>query len=1557
MEHRLLPKRTSDVEDWSDDFSLIPPAAAVASTPTYPSLSHLEVDLTAVMEDDGGDGGDDDDEDWDTELTFGGVGSTVTTAVDAKGLRDENNSFFRSLLTDTTSDPSSVAAAAQAGYTLPETYRLVENAKHCFKQQARHRHNSLFPQATPLLTLEHDGFPHLAEKQLEEWLCQIITSKEQAALALEKQWSLNAHGHLPTEMTKDVWQRFAQLLSFFVRRRQASEALQLVRAFVRRLEGPFLDVAENQRKRSGDHEWWHIRGGWSAEILQIAADVCRPPQHTALFVRAVRTCHQLFPTWSRAMALVECRYVGHHWAHWSQHRYAWAVPSPTTTMTPLSFATEFAMGQELLTRYAALLSTLVDESDGKVSGGGDAMAGRAPSSMATGALEAGLLSLSTHPLSLQVLVLCDVQDLAERQSPVSGETIPYLFVDDGTTATPVGGGEPHMESSVVELFHPEATTLRMEWLEGLYVKLAMPHDVLIKAKCAHVLSRSMLAHTDTWALCESLSMEALRLLDIGYPLSFPKCEGQRHGLIGHLGREVLEILGAVLAQTKKYRFAIAAYEAAQQIYSFQHLTRRGYEKLDRLCSGLCLQEGDLDRALQYHDRVLQWTKEHENCNEFVYITQMINSILLQQSHFRLAEHRLQEALMALRDPQAVLPPPFAKGAPRRFHFKFSSPGYDVWFQHDIQLHLCLHDVFKGSGRGQDALHVLQHVLSYEPRFKLPRGKRMLLTMMVAEDALKLRQLELCISMLRTIEHDVMVTDHDTSVHESKLAWDIMGSFRYLKCRARCYFYKSQFHRCALWLAVATAKGLTVRQKADVHALVGRSMLRLHEKLLQEANDDAPMPVQRSASGRWCFTSQEPSLSLLLNKKEQEVFQLAMEEHWSVRSFSDACAAACWKAFDMYGTLNDPVRQLKMVLTLVRLETSVVEASDGSDDVAFKHATAYAKQALELAAECAVPMKMLQALVYTAWLACWRLRVDPDSDSTELTTTTDEALRLLQATYLRRVDGAGGSIHVVPLLPFPPSVLVQLEHIVGKLLVVAAHHAAHLLPLPTTVFTWPELESAYNCLNQYTYWYSAQPERRQPTASAADETTPAFSRPSHKLRARQPSQQHQKQLSLSSLSDMMMPFALFRRTDSFSCDVHDVPPPSPFAYVEPIKASAPRGASPVDQRSRSHSAPAANDDDSVSNSDWDEADLEVEADGADFWRACNQEYRKQHALAARAGVYTDDTDALWGIWYSHKMSDLKYKSGRLTASAFRLASLRLIFDILQQSDPHTSRVCLPPTPGIKDSWGIIVQDRDRVTVISHPPTYDPIAMTSFAAASSTSWRQHFLNVPFAKQAAAAVTPALVERVLHVLGPKVLTKVLSSILLETPLIVVHSSLSVVQDVLYVLLHLLRPFQWTSLVLPALPMTSTSMLVDLVHAFADAKTNKRPKSDASPPPFLAGISLDMWRECTYRLSAIPTCATCVSVLQVDVAKFQKASNRAVAVHMQPKLRRVVVDAVAASPTAASLEAALDEVYRVILQSFEKPPSFKQWLRLESQEFTKLFQATALCQSHLGRLHPSVV
>ncbi|EQC31439.1 hypothetical protein SDRG_11038 [Saprolegnia diclina VS20] len=1487
MDRLLHGRFAEEMEDWSGDFALsMDPRPTIAPTKT-----------TSNDEDED----EDDIEDWDKELTC--------TTLDYDGYasqREENNSFFRSLLPnvdllgappaplDDRLAPSSPDAkrATLTAPCLPDSQKLLENAHACFRNAPSGPPPLAAVRATPLLTLEADGFPAFNEAQLHDWLQNIVQTKDEAALAEEAPWLtpcdseifLHAKGGIAAMRLSHA--TFGARLSHCIRRRRVLDAKKL-------LEGYFRDLELESSLLVGCDADAYILGGWSMEFLQLAIEALLPNENHLLFAEYAAICGRLYPAWHAIWALLECRYVLHHWAFYEGATYAWQIDLVLDTSVALPI--EHGLGRTVALRYLALLAVADD-----------------PTSLPiTVALDMGLLSLGTSSTAIQVAVLCDVQAMADRRSPLYDTPIPSIFSDDLPPVLHASDAPSSMQLLEQDGVH------RLEWLESLYARLEMPHDILLKAKCAHVLGRSMLHSTPT--LCEALAMEGLRLLDVGYGLAFLHGPSQRQGVLGPFGRDTLELLGAAMQHNKKYPFAIAAYESAARVYCFEFVNRRGYEKLDRLCSSVCLHEGDLDRALVYHDRVLQWTKELENCHEFVYIVQMITGILLQQCQFQVAETRLAAAFVALQDPTVPnLPPPCLSPLPPRcFHFKLQHD-LDGWLQHMISLHLCLRDVYRATGRWQDALAVLQYLLAYETtyRIKLPRGKRVALTLLVAEDALKMRQLELCLSMLRTIEAEA------TDAKDHRYALEIMGSFRYIRCRFRCYLYKAQCHRASFWLGLATAKASTVREQADVALYGARCLFALHARSLKES-----VGLLRASSSRWSTPADGPMLRLL-TAHEQRAFQTYMEHHWTLAgSYADEAVSRVWTALDLYRTLNDSARQLKALLVLI--DALMEERS--SEDVA--PLESYIKQALVLAGETARPMHMVRSLVASATVRCWKVAT-PAVDIVQL---YEQALLLLQAVFLRKTTSVETPWQ--PLLPFAPSVLAQLERVVASLLVIGAHLARLEWSAPSDVLSLTDLQRLYWSVNATTYWTNSN----DVTAPCMPDTMMLAPRTASGSRLPRSVYSHQKQLSLSSLSDMMA--AVFRRPNDPFLVVTAVPDP-PFAYVGPLHGHGGlQMPQPDVSRVRSYSAPVGHEGSASSNAEWDDTDLELEVDGAGFWHACSQEHRK-HTMALATSY--EALDGAWGDWHAAAIADHKYMSGRLTPAAYRVANLRLIHDLSSRQTTPSSASSWPPTPW---PWSVLLPTATHTVALVQPGD-EPLQVTSFRSAHIADWRAQVTKL--------CLNPTLssldISRVLRLLGPKVLIKVLSSVLLETPLVVVSSSVTLVHEVIYVLLYLLKPFEWHYLVAPYLSLASLSSLLDLLRLYTQHKT-----PTTSEPPFIVGVSLDTWRECAYQLSRWPlakACSGCISVLHVDTdvpSVFQKASNPAFAVHLPSKLRKLVVEA-AVTNEPSHVMAAIDRVYDIVLRSCQKTHSFKQWFRLENLEFVKLFQLTWTYQSYLKTTAESV-
>ncbi|OQS03138.1 hypothetical protein THRCLA_04570 [Thraustotheca clavata] len=1439
-----------DMEDWSSDFS-------------------LDTSKPRVQDDE------ENEEDWDKELV-------TCTTLDLDGYasqREENNSFFRSLL------PNVDLALPPVSIDL-NTYNLVEEACGSNKQVEK-------SECEPSILLTLEGFAAFDCGQLQEWLKKVVRNKVDAALALEQMYpNCPRIENLFGKSNRDALESWCANLSYYIRRGCGDEARKMTQEYF-----DYLDVAALSESEV------HLLGGWSSEILQLIIEIFVPSNSNdgqqRLFAQYVQKCWQLFSSWHLVLALIECRYVLHHWHLFERidTTYCWQLP---LDLQKEHVSAENVLAQEVIQRYLTIFYLVSDGSSENIQ----------PSMIL--AVDMGLLSLSTNKLSLQVSVLCDLQNILDRKSPLHERTIPSVIRDDPS--------EPTDSQSVLLL--PLDLNASLDWLENLYPRLEMPHDLFIKAKCAHVLSRSLLSSQSD--IAESLAFEALRLLDIGYSLSFLKGSCQHQGLLSPFGRECLEIYGAALSNNKKYSLTILAYECAENVYCFNHLNQRGYEKIDRLCTSLCLREDDLPQALIYHDRVLQWSKNQENLNEFIYITQMINTILLQQNEFRQAEQRIIAALDAIHDPSAVnLPAPYHVLTPSTsFRFKYTD-NLDSWLLHDLTLHLCLRDIYRATGRWLDAILVLQHILAYEntQKIKLPRGKRVALTLLIAEDALKTRQLELSISMLRSIEHNAM----ELKGVDHRNALDIMSSYRYIKCRFRCYMHKEQYHRTSLWIAIAKAKGITIRQQAEIHLYYARCLIKLHHRSLRDAENS----VQRTCSSRWNINNSEASVLRLLSPIEQSTFQDFMERHWALESYQNEFHTQAWNAFEFFGTLNDNVRQLKTLLLLIDVELLSLETKYGvpfgSPSVNVSQLITWVTQALTLAKDTAQPMYMIRSLVASALSKCWQSQYS----LLDLSALYNQATLLLKTVYLKMVDREMYNTTWLPMLPFSPNTMCQLEQIVGSLLFIAVN-LSHL-GSPPELLGLVDLQQLYWYLNKITYWTQTTETKVIPVAEPQLDNLRTASG------QRLPRQSgHQKQLSLSSLSDMMA--SVFRRSNDPFLVYQQVPDP-PFAYVAPLKGmSGLQIPSPDLSRVRSYSAPVGHEG-SFSSTDWDDTDLELEVEGADFWRACTQEHRKKTMAKFVATCYTESLDPMWGLWHSAVLSDKKFQNGRLTPTAHRQAYLTLIRELSKFTIPMSSATDeIPQFP-----WSILMQSTSTFQTISfRQPVCGDIQVSWFTSNTIQEWQTQATKLISLEPSSPDIS-----RVVNLLGANVLMKVLSSVLLENPLIVVSSSSTIAQEVLYVIVSLLHPFQWHYLFLPYMSMSSIPIFLELLRSYTAYKS-----STTSEAPFLIGMSLDAWSESVYRLTGFPCnkqCGSCISVLHVETnsVKFQKASNPSYSVNLPSKLRKLVID----SPTRDSIQ----HVINVIVTTCQKTPNYRQWFRLENLDFVKQFQLTWTYQASLKQIQYS--
>nr|CCA21349.1 conserved hypothetical protein [Albugo laibachii Nc14]CCA26621.1 conserved hypothetical protein [Albugo laibachii Nc14] len=106
--------------------------------------------------------------------------------------------------------------------------------------------------------------------------------------------------------------------------------------------------------------------------------------------------------------------------------------------------------------------------------------------------------------------------------------------------------------------------------------------------------------------------------------------------------------------------------------------------------------------------------------------------------------------------------------------------------------------------------------------------------------------------------------------------------------------------------------------------------------------------------------------------------------------------------------------------------------------------------------------------------------------------------------------------------------------------------------------------------------------------------------------------------------------------------------------------------------------------------------------------------------------------------------------------------------------------------------------------------------------TTEWRtqiprpEWYLTHYDNSEADAAAIGQGILRTMRLLGIKRLLKILGSLLLETPLVVVGSSFPQVKDVTLSLMKLLYPFQWPHVCIPFLPVSSWRFAYDSMHSY---------------------------------------------------------------------------------------------------------------------------------------------
>lgn len=566
------------------------------------------------------------------------------------------------------------------------------------------------------------------------------------------------------------------------------------------------------------------------------------------------------------------------------------------------------------------------------------------------------------------------------------------------------------EARLLSLLKPSSSS-RISALGFFYDRIPTVTHPLVKAKCASVLgSMHILAGSlSNLRAAESLAYEAVRLLEACSSKKLePFSKGivdtaealcvsmfNNDGLLSELGREALEQLGNVLIKNQKYRYGILVLEAAGSLFGFLNQGCE-YEKMDRLLCRLTLEADDVQRALPLHEKVANSTQRQGNITEYVYLTQALTNLWIREGNFARAEENLLSAFRYLRDHTNVLPQSFLSCLYGSYSssdaatsirsgtmmtatsstasssisgsFHLSSRGssntseLDSWLNHDINLHLLVREIYRSSGRCLEGMQVLQHLLSYSSR--LPRGKRTLVRMLLAEDSLKMNMLDTCRYMFNLLDQEgnlfcerlrenILSSTIGSSSgggggsssgggrsmgglgSEARYCFDMVFSIRYITCRAKFYLKSEDYREAFAWLSLAHMKSdkENPRKQAQLHFLDGKALFGLfrefYESRRSEKASQPAHPASLAAEIERMITSYAGSFYGLTTMEKgvlEKRLTLFGECARSAETAMEQGVKSFWTSFDQYQSLDDSLHQLKSLLEIVNFSLAPVEQS-------------------------------------------------------------------------------------------------------------------------------------------------------------------------------------------------------------------------------------------------------------------------------------------------------------------------------------------------------------------------------------------------------------------------------------------------------------------------------------------------------------------------------------------------------------------------------------------------------------------------------------------------------
>jgi hypothetical protein len=247
----------------------------------------------------------------------------------------------------------------------------------------------------------------------------------------------------------------------------------------------------------------------------------------------------------------------------------------------------------------------------------------------------------------------DLNVTPELQPPFTPEVASsFSSTDNGVTQTPRQKRRSTMQETLFEnntdidfesLRHHgdfERDSYRIEILLPGYI--ALPPHCLLKAQTAYVIGIHFLKSQDKedWAVSERILFECV------YCLDRMETKLENIGILSDLGIEALVSYGDALCKNDKYAFGILAYEAA--ITAYKLVNSSDFMKMTRRLCGICLENRDWDKALQYHLIILHGAKKLNNTTEVVYITERISTMQCDLGNFDMSQSSLIVAGLTLR---------------------------------------------------------------------------------------------------------------------------------------------------------------------------------------------------------------------------------------------------------------------------------------------------------------------------------------------------------------------------------------------------------------------------------------------------------------------------------------------------------------------------------------------------------------------------------------------------------------------------------------------------------------------------------------------------------------------------------------------------------------------------------------------------------------------------------------------------------------------------------------------------------------------------------------------